>query len=118
MIGDFINLGIAVEDIHAAVERYERAFGWTREGEVRTDAGRLEAGDGMREGIAAPRPRDPHVCGRLQDRTRLLRDHQERETNVTRPVIGRPRGQHDRLVCSLPKPLERLPLRAAPDAER
>jgi methylmalonyl-CoA/ethylmalonyl-CoA epimerase len=39
MIGEFINLGIAVEDIDEAAERYERAFGWTRDGEVRTEAG-------------------------------------------------------------------------------
>ena len=39
MVGAFINLGIAVQDIDEAVTRYERAFGWTLEGEVETEAG-------------------------------------------------------------------------------
>ena len=36
MLGQFGNIAIAVNDIEAAIERYEQAFGWKLEGEVMT----------------------------------------------------------------------------------
>ena len=36
MLGEFGNVAIAVNDIDAAIERYDQAFGWKLEGEVMT----------------------------------------------------------------------------------
>ena len=36
MLGEFANLAIAVNDIDAAIQRYDQAFGWKLEGEVKT----------------------------------------------------------------------------------
>ena len=36
MLSQFLNIAIAVNDIDAAIKRYNEAFGWTLDGEVKT----------------------------------------------------------------------------------
>ena len=75
---------------------------------------RLQPRHGPFERDSGPRAGDPHVRSRGRDGTAPVRDHEKRDPNSARRIVGGAGSQGYGLPRGVPQPVERVSLRATP----